>query len=106
MLRSLLFLTVAVLLAATGAASAAHGLIAEEVGHQMAVPEEAHPPASSVADRRDAMGGAGGGCLVDAALAAGRPVRPSPISGMDLASVASVMSRGVAASVPTRPPKV
>jgi hypothetical protein len=106
-LRLLLSLTLAVLLAATGAASAAHGLVEEEAGHHaMEEHGDGDPHAASVEECCDAVGPAGGGCLIDAALSNGLPVRPLPVSTLDLVSMAPVMSRGLAAPVPTGPPKV
>ena len=107
MLRLLLSLTLAVLLAVTGTASVAHGLIAEEVGHHaMEEHGDGHPHAASVEKCCDAVGPAGGGCLIDAASSNGLPVRPLPVSTLDLVSMAPVTSRGLAAPVPTGPPKV
>ena len=106
MLRLLLSLTLAVLLAATSTASAAHGLIAEEAGrHALEGHGDGHPDAASIEECCDAVGAAGGGCLIDAASSNGLPVPPVPVSAMDLAVVAPVLSWGRPTAVPTGPPK-
>ncbi|KIT17129.1 hypothetical protein [Jannaschia aquimarina] len=107
MLRVVLSLTLAVLLAVTGAASMAHGIGNGADGHHAAEGHESgHSHAASLEECCDAAGAGNGGCLIDAVapclsihhLAAASPAR--------LGATVPVVGDGRRTAVPTGPPKI
>lgn len=101
-----LTLTLAVLLAATGAASMTHGLGAAGSEHRvMEGHGQGHVPDATLEDCCDAAGAAIGGCLIDAPLSNGLPPRDMAVSSVSLTPAAPSISPGRAAPVPTGPPK-
>ena len=108
MLRVAFSILLAALLVATGAASAAHGLMHEAPhgDHGAAMHGDDHS-AVALAECCDAPGAqAGGGCMMDAACLGPLVVGPTAMGERPIAFRRSLLASGISAAVPTGPPKV
>lgn len=103
----LLTLTLTVLRSATGAASMAHGLASGEAGHHaMERQGDGDAAMGALEDCCDATAAAGGGCLIDAAPVGASARRPVAASRVRPLAMIPVAPDGIAAAVPTGPPRV
>jgi hypothetical protein len=106
-LSLLLSLTLAVLLSVTGAASMAHGLASGQAGHHaMEGHGDGDAAMAALDDCCDATGTAGGGCLIDAAPIGASARRSVATSRARPLVMTLIAPDGLAAAVPTGPPKV
>lgn len=110
MLRLVLSLFLVVLLAATTAASAAHGVGHGALGERhgaMSLDGEHDARGAGLAECCDAVGAQGGaGCLSDATAPSASIVLSGAARMFRVSPVDVISTRGVSTAVPTGPPKV